>query len=56
MLHEPLLKRRDALTDLMRPLRKKHSVIELSQPVSSTAPEMIRAITELGLEGIMAKR
>ena len=56
MLHEPLLRRRDALTDLLRPVRKKSSVIELSQTVNAPASEMIRAITELGLEGIVAKR
>jgi bifunctional non-homologous end joining protein LigD len=56
MLHEPLLKRREALTDLLRPLRKKRSVIELSETVIASANDMIRAITELGLEGIIAKR
>jgi DNA ligase D-like protein (predicted ligase) len=56
MLRAPLLKRRDALTDLLRPLRKKSSVIELSQTVNAPASEMIRAITGLGLEGIVAKR
>ena len=56
MLHEPLLKRRDALTDLLRPVRKKSSAIDLSQTVTASANDMIRAITELGLEGIIAKR
>ena len=56
MLHEPLLKRRDALTDLLRPVRKKPTVIELSQTVTARADDMIRAVTELGLEGIIAKR
>ena len=56
MLHEPLLKRRDALTDLLGPVRKKPSAIELSQTVTASANDMIRAITELGLEGIIAKR
>ena len=39
-----------------RPVRKKSSAIELSQTVTAPAHEMIRAITELGLEGIIAKR
>ena len=56
MLHEPLLKRREALTDLLRPLGKKRSVIKLSETVTASANDMIRAITELGLEGIIAKR
>jgi bifunctional non-homologous end joining protein LigD len=56
VLHEPLLKRRDALTDLLRPVRKNSPVIELSQTVNAPASEMIRAITGLKLEGIVAKR
>ena len=56
MLHEPLLKRREALSDLLAPVRKKSSAIELSQTVTASAQDMIRAITELGLEGIIAKR
>ena len=55
MLHEPLLKRREALSDLLRPVRKKPSAIDLSQTVIAPANEMIRAVTELGLEGIIAK-
>ena len=56
MLHEPLLKRREALSDLLGPVRKKSSAIDLSQTVSASAKDMIRAVTELGLEGIIAKR
>jgi DNA ligase D-like protein (predicted ligase) len=56
MLHEPLLKRRGALTELLGPVRKKSSAVDLSQTVSVSAQEMIRAVTELGFEGIMAKR
>ena len=49
MLHEPLLKRRDTFTDLLRPVRKNSPVIELSQTVAVPASEMIRAITSYGL-------
>ena len=56
LLHEPLLKRRGALTELLGPVRKKSSAVELSQTVIASAQDMIRAITELGLEGIIAKR
>jgi ATP-dependent DNA ligase len=56
ILHESLLKRRDALTDLLRPVRKKSSVVDLSQTVTAPAQDMIGATTELGLEGIIAKR
>ena len=52
MLREPLLKRRDALTDLLAPVRKKSSAVDLSQTVMASAQDMIRAITDLGLEGI----
>jgi ATP-dependent DNA ligase len=48
MVHEPFLKRRNALNDFLRPVRKKSSIIELSQTVNAPASEMIRAITGLG--------
>jgi hypothetical protein len=49
MLHEPLLKRRGALSDLLAPVLKKSSAVNLSQTVSASAQDMIRAITELEL-------
>ena len=55
MIHEPLLKRRDALTDLLAPVRKKSSSADLSQTVTAFANDMIEVITKLGLEGIIAK-
>ena len=55
MLHEPLLKRREALSDLLAPVRKKTSAIDLSQTMTASAQDMIRAITDLRLEGIIAK-
>ena len=56
MLHEPLLKRCEALSDLLEAVRKKPSPIDLSQTVTASANDMIRAITDLGLEGIIAKQ
>ena len=56
MLNEPLLKRRDSLTRALRLVRKASSVVELSQTVTAPAAELIRAVRELGLEGIIAKR
>ncbi|MGZ8453077.1 MAG: ATP-dependent DNA ligase [Candidatus Binatia bacterium] len=56
MLHEPVLKRRDALTELLAAVGKKSSAVDLSQTVTASAQDMIRAITEIGLEGIIAKR
>jgi len=56
MLHKPLWKRRDLLSDLLEPVHKKSSAVDLSQTVTASAQDMIRAITELGLEGIIAKR
>ena len=44
LLNEPLLKRRDALPDALRPASNKSSVIVLSQTI------------ELGLESVIAKR
>ena len=55
MLHKPLLKRRDDLTDLLAPVGKKSSAVDLSQTVTASANDMIRAISELRLEGIIAK-
>jgi DNA ligase D-like protein (predicted ligase) len=55
MLHEPLLKRRDALTHALRLVRKASSVVDLSQTVTAPAADLIRAVTELGLEGVVAK-
>ena len=37
MLHEPLLKRRGALTELLGPVRKKSSAVDLSQTVIASA-------------------
>jgi bifunctional non-homologous end joining protein LigD len=56
MLHQPLLKRRDALTQALRLVRKASSVVDLSQTVTAPAADLIRAVTELGLEGVIAKR
>ena len=56
MLQEPLSIRREALTNLLAPIRKNSSAIDLSQTVTASATDMIRAITELGLEGIVGKR
>jgi len=56
MLYEPLVKRRDALTGLLAPVRKKSSALDLSQTVTASAADMIRAITNLALEGLIAKR
>ena len=56
MLQEKLLKRRDALTDAMRPIRKASSVVDISQTIAAPAADLILAVTELGFEGVIAKR
>jgi hypothetical protein len=42
--------------EIVRLIRKKPTVIVLSKTVTASATDMIRAVSELGLEGIMAKR
>ena len=56
MLELPLTKRRDALTDVIRRIAKASPAVQLSQTVATSAADMIRAVSELGLEGIVAKR
>ena len=56
MLELPLLKRRDALADMMERISKPSPEIQLSQAVATPAADMIRAVGYLGLEGVVAKR
>ena len=56
LLKESLLKRRDTLTDAMRPIRKTSSVVDISKAIAAPADDLIRAATELGFEGVIAKR
>ena len=56
LLQESLLERRNALTDALRQIRKASSVVDVSQIIAAPADDLIHAATELGLEGVMAKR
>jgi len=56
MLQEKLLKRRNALTEALWPIRKSSSVVDVSQTVAASAADMIHAATAIGLEGVIAKR
>ena len=56
LLKESLLKRRDALTDALRRIRKASSVVDISKAIAAPADDLIRAATEHGFEGVIAKR
>ena len=56
MLRDALRQRREALDDVVRVVQKKATAVELSQSVSAPAQDMIRAIMDLRLEGVIAKR
>ncbi len=56
MLQESLLKRRNALTEALWPIRKASSVVDVSQTVAASGADMIHAATAIGLEGVVAKR
>jgi|SRR5688572_4463652 bifunctional non-homologous end joining protein LigD len=56
LLDEPLSKRREVLSDVMKPLRQKATAISLSESIAATPAELISVVKEFGFEGVIAKR
>ena len=55
LLNEPLSKRREVLSDLMKPLTRRATAVSLSESIDTPA-ELIRVVKEFGFEGVIAKR
>jgi DNA ligase D-like protein (predicted ligase) len=56
LFDEPLSKRRDVLTNIMKPLGRNASAIALSESIGATPAELISVVKEFGFEGVIAKR
>ncbi len=56
LLNEPLSKRREVLSDIMKPLTRNASSIALSESIDATPAELIQVVKEFGFEGVIAKR
>jgi len=56
LLNEPLSKRREVLSDLMKPLTRKATAVSLSESIDATPAELIGVVKEFGFEGVIAKR
>jgi bifunctional non-homologous end joining protein LigD len=51
LLNEPLSKRRNVLSDVIKPLRRKATAISLSESINATPTELISVVKEFGFEG-----
>jgi bifunctional non-homologous end joining protein LigD len=56
LLDEPLSKRREVLTNIMKPLSRNASPIALSESIDASPAELISVVEEFGFEGVIAKR
>jgi DNA ligase D-like protein (predicted ligase) len=56
LINEPLSKRRELLTNIMKPLSRNASPIALSESIDATPAELIQVVKEFGFEGVIAKR
>ena len=56
LLNEPLSKRREVLSDLMKPLTRKATAVSLSESIDARPVELIQVVKEFGFEGVIAKR
>jgi DNA ligase D-like protein (predicted ligase) len=56
LVNKPLSKRREVLSDLMKPLTRKATAVSLSESIDTTPVELIRVVKEFGFEGVIAKR
>jgi bifunctional non-homologous end joining protein LigD len=48
LLNEPLSKRREVLSDVMKPLRRKATAISLSETIDTSPAELIGVVKEFG--------
>jgi DNA ligase D-like protein (predicted ligase) len=56
LINEPLSKRRELLTNIIKPLTRNASAIALSESIDATPAELIGVVKEFGFEGVIAKR
>ena len=56
LVNEPLSKRREVLSNIIKPLTRKASAISLSESIDATPAELIQVVKEFGFEGVIAKR
>jgi DNA ligase D-like protein (predicted ligase) len=56
LVNEPLSKRREVLSNIMKPLGRNASAIALSESIDATPAELIGVVKEFGFEGVIAKR
>ena len=56
LINEPLSKRREVLSDIMKPLTRKASAVSLSESIDATPAELVSVVKEFGFEGVIAKR
>jgi DNA ligase D-like protein (predicted ligase) len=56
LVNEPLSKRREVLSDIIKPLTRKATSVSLSENIDATPAELIRVVKEFGFEGVIAKR
>ena len=56
MVNEALSKRREVLSDLIKPLTRKATAVSLSESIDATPAELIRVVKEFGFEGVIKRR
>ena len=56
LFEEPLSKRREVLSDVMKPVRRKATAISLSESIDTTPAELVSLVKEFGFEGVIAKQ
>jgi ATP-dependent DNA ligase len=56
LFEELLSKRREVLSDVMKPVRRKATAISLSETIDTSPAELIGVVKEFGFEGVIAKR
>ena len=56
LLDEPLSKRRELLSNIIKPLSRNASAVALSESIDATPAELIGVVKEFGFEGVIAKR
>ena len=56
LVNEPLSKRREVLSDIIKPLTRNPTGVSLSESIDASPAELIQVVKEFGFEGVIAKR
>jgi bifunctional non-homologous end joining protein LigD len=56
LLNEPLSKRREVLSKIMKPRSRNASAVALSESIDASPAELIGVVKEFGFQGVIAKR